>query len=458
MNLKVQFAIWFAALVALILSITFVLIYLQSADFRREEFYSRLEQKALTTQRLLVEVKEIDSMLLRIIDRNTLMTLPEEQILVFDEENRLKYSNIDEDSIVFDYALLAEVRKRGPIQRFFPENRRELLGLRQATGQHTYVVLASAFDRYGFRKLANLRNTLILTWLLGLGLAVLTAYLYVRNIVGRPLSALTNRIAAIQADNLKMRLEVPENQDELTTLAQNFNALLERVEQAFHAQRSFVQFASHELRTPLANMLSVTENTLSKERSLTEYQDTLHSLREEQSRLIDMSNALLLLGHYEQMELDQQTPQVRLDEVLFHTIDEVRALQPDYKIQLDFAAVPEDQNELMVRGNSALLRTALRNLIENACRYSPDQTVRINIQPSPDHLEVRFENSGETLSEQESRWLFTPFFRGGNTAGKRGFGLGLVITQRIVRLHQGRLEYGVTPEGLNQFVLSFSAA
>ncbi len=458
MNLKVQFAIWFAALVALILSITFVLIYLQSADFRREEFYSRLEQKALTTQRLLVEVKEIDSMLLRIIDRNTLMTLPEEQILVFDEENRLKYSNIDEDSIVFDYALLAEVRNRGPIQRFFPENRRELLGLRQATGQHTYVVLASAFDRYGFRKLANLRNTLILTWLLGLGLAVLTAYLYVRNIVGRPLSALTNRIAAIQADNLKMRLEVPENQDELTTLAQNFNALLERVEQAFHAQRSFVQFASHELRTPLANMLSVTENTLSKERSLTEYQDTLHSLREEQSRLIDMSNALLLLGHYEQMELDQQTPQVRLDEVLFHTIDEVRALQPDYKIQLDFAAVPEDQNELMVRGNSALLRTALRNLIENACRYSPDQTVRINIQPSPDHLEVRFENSGETLSEQESRWLFTPFFRGGNTAGKRGFGLGLVITQRIVRLHQGRLEYGVTPEGLNQFVLSFSAA
>ena len=458
MNLKAKLAIWFAVLVAFILSVTFVVIYLQSADFRREEFYGRLEQKALTTQRLLVEVKEIDSVLLRIIDRHTLMSLPEEQILVFDSDNRLLYSNIDEDSILFDYSLLAEVREYGALQRMFPETQRELLGLRLNDSGVSYLVLASAFDRFGWRKMTNLRNTLIITWLLGLGLAVVTAYLYVRNIVGRPLSQLTQRISAIRGDNLKTRLEVPENQDELTILARNFNDLLERVERAFDAQRSFVQFASHELRTPLANMLSETENMLSKERTVLEYQETLCSLREEQSRLIDMSNALLLMENYEQVELSAQTPRVRIDEVLFHTIDEVRTLNPEFRVQVDFAAVLEDQNELMMQGNSALLRTAFRNLIENACRYSDDQTVHIRIQPTGTSLELSFDNSGKTLSETEVRLLFTPFFRGRNTSDKRGFGLGLVMAQRIFRLHRGMLAYQLTTAGLNRFLVSLPTA
>ena len=455
MNLKAKFAFWFAVFVAIILSVTFAVIYLQSADFRRDEFFGRLRQKALTTQRLLVEVQEIDSVLLRIIDRNTLTTLPEEQILIFDENNRLLYSNIDEDSILFDYALLAEVRKHVELQRVDPKTQRELLGLTVSNGPVSYVVLASAYDRYGLRKMINLRNILLVTWLLGLALALFLAYLYVRNIVGRPLSNLTDRIAAIRGDDLKTRLDVPKDQDELTTLARNFNDLLERLERAFDAQRSFVQFASHELRTPLANMLSETENTLAKIRTPEEYQQTLRSLREEQSRLIEMANALLLLSHYEQAQLDEQTPSVRIDEVLYHTIEEVRALTPAARILLDFASAPEDQNELLIRGNAPLLRTAFRNLIENACRYADDQTVHIQIRPQGSLLSVSLDNRGETLPETESRLLFTPFFRGSNTGGKRGFGLGLAIAQRIFRLHKANLDYQSPSTGLNRFVVSF---
>ncbi len=455
MNLKVKFALWFAVFVTLVLSVTFALIYFQSADFRRTDFYDRLRQKALTTQRLLLEVEEIDSVLLRIIDRNTFITLPEEQILVFDAKNRLLYSNIDEDSIVFDDALLVQVRAYREVRRQDSKTERELLGLRVDKAGGSYVVLASALDRYGIRKIVNLRNILFFTWLLGLGIAVFLAYLYVRNIVGRPLSNLTKRISAIRGDNLTARLEVPQNQDELTILARNFNDLLARVEQAFDAQRSFVQFASHELRTPLANMLSETENTLSKPRTPAEYQKALRSLREEQSRLIEMSNALLLLSHYEQAELGDQTPFVRIDEVLYQTIEEVRALAPDARALLDFASAPDDHTELLAQGNSALLRTAFRNLIENACHYATDQAVRIQIRSAPDRLDIRLDNWGNTLTEAEGRHLFTPFFRGKNTAGKRGFGLGLVIAQRILRLHHATIQYECPQEGLNRFVVSF---
>ena len=458
MNLKLKLAIWFAALAAIILAVTFVGIYLRTADFRREEFYSRLEQKARTTQRLLVEVEEIDSVLLRIIDRNTLMTLPEEQILVFDAGNRLIYSTVDEDSILFDYALLADVNRAGEVRRIDPESRTELLGLRLNEGADSYLVIASAYDRFGWRKMTNLRNTLLLSWFLGLALAVCMAYLYVRNIVSRPLIQLTQRVAGIGGDNLKMRLDVPKNQAELTTLAQNFNALLERMEQAFEAQRSFVQFASHELRTPLANMFSETENALAKVRTADEYQAILRSLQEEQSRLISMSNAILLLGQFEKLELKPDTPLIRLDEVLFQTIEEQRALNSDFRILVNFAAVPEDQNELQLQGNSALLRTAIRNLIENACRYSPDQSVQIQIQPEKEMVSLHFQNAGKVLSDAEVRVLFTPFFRGQNAHDKRGFGLGLVIAQRIVRLHRGTLAYAVSTEGLNCFTVRFPTA
>jgi signal transduction histidine kinase len=186
------------------------------------------------------------------------------------------------------------------------------------------------------------------------------------------------------------------------------------------------------------------------------YQQTLHSLREEQSRLIEMVNALLLLSHYEQVQLSEQTPLVRIDEVLYHTIDEVRALSPDARVLIDFAAVPEDQTELLVRGNEPLLRTAFRNLIENACRYADDQTVRIMIQPMTTHLLIQFENTGFTLTEPETRLLFTPFFRGSNTNGKRGFGLGLVMAQRILRLHKAGLDYQNPQPNLNCFLVSFS--
>ena len=456
MNLKVKFAFWFAIFVALILLITSAVIYFQSAEFREDEFYGRLRQKALTTQRYLVVVQEIDLAMLRIIDRNNLTTLPDEKIQIFDAANRLLYSNVDEDSVLFDYALLETVRRNQEVRRYDPATQREQVGMLVSYEGASYVVLASVIDRFGFRKMTNLRNTLIVTWMLGLGLALFLAYLYVRNIVGRPLGNLTENIAAISGDDLKARLKVPKDQDELTILARNFNDLLERLERAFDAQRSFVQFASHELRTPLANMLSETENTLAKVRTPEEYQHTLQSLREEQSRLIEMANALLLLSNYEQAQLGQQTPKVRIDEILYHTIEEVRALSVEVRIVLDFGSVPDDQNELLVQGNDALLRTAFRNLIDNACRYADTPDVHIQIWPGGKQLEVYIDNRGRVLTETESRLLFTPFFRGSNTTGKRGFGLGLVISQRILRLHRAGLEYRNPEPDMNRFVVIFS--
>ena len=456
MNLRIRFAFWFALFVAAVLSLTFAIIYQQSAEFRRVEFFERLENKARTTQRLWFDVQEIDSILLKIIDRNNLTSLHNEQVLIFDEHNHLVYSSIDVEKVQYDSLLIGQIRRAKEIHHTDKLSRIETTGVVVENEGRTHVVMASAYDLYGFRKLAFLYNILGITWILGLGLTVLMAYLYVRHIVGRPLADLTEQISQIGENDLLKKVRVPKNQNELTVLAQNFNELLERLEQAFESQHSFVQYASHELRTPLANMLSETENALSQDRSPEIYRQTLDSLREEQSRLVEMTNSLLLLSRYKATQLADTTPLIRIDEVLYNTIEDLKVLVPEYKIVLGFSAIPEKETDLMVRGNEALLRTAFRNLLENACRYAEDRTAHINIISTPKHLEIQLDNNGQVLTETESQRLFLPFFRGENAAGKRGYGLGLVIAQRILTMHSASISYQNPSLKLNRFVVHFT--
>ncbi len=456
MNLRIRFAFWFSLLVAIVLSITFVIIYSQSAEFREEEFFVRLQQKALTTQRLWFDVQEIDSTLLKIIDRNTLTTLTHGSVLMFDPQNKLIYSSIDDDSVVVDYAFLDRIRREKQVNQTDSGTKIETVGLVIPSNGQENVVMASAFDLYGYRKLDNLFHILVFTWITGLGLTVLLAYLYVRKIVGSPLAQLTEQIATIGENDLTRRIQVPENQNELSILAQSFNALLERLEKAFEAQRSFVQYASHELRTPLANMLSETENALSKVRSSETYQQTLYSLREEQSRLVEMTNSLLMLSRYKTAHLDKNTLLVRIDEVLYNTIEDIKASSPEYKIVLGFSGIPANENALLVQGNEPLLRTAFRNLLENACQYAIDHAAQIQITSVQEQLAIYFDNRGPSLTDFEKERLFTPFFRGENAARKRGYGLGLVIAQRILELHGAMIHYENPASQQNRFVVNFT--
>jgi signal transduction histidine kinase len=455
MNLRVRFAVWFSLAVAFILSVTYSITYLESAKFREQEFFERLQKKALTTQRLLTDVQEVDSSLLKIIDRNTLTTLSDIRVLVFGDQNRLFYNSVDNDTTRINYTLVEETRREQRIKYLDPKTHYQIIGLLVISTRGPYVVMASAYDRQGFDKLANLGQILLLTWILGLAITILLAYIYVRFVVGKPLANLTSEIGAIGEHDLTKRIPVYQNQNELTTLAQNFNDLLARLEQAFESQRNFIQYASHELRTPMANMLSVTENALSLDRSPGIYRETLRSLREEQSRLVELTNSLLVLSQYEKINQLDSAPHVRIDEVLYNTIEELRTIYPEYRLKLDFIEIPEYETDLEVKGNEALLRTAFRNLLENACRYSTNYNAEIHIKSDPAMLLIYFDNHGAVLTEAESRHLFTPFFRGGNASGKRGYGIGLVMAQRILKIHQARITYDNPGPDLNRFIIQF---
>jgi two-component system sensor histidine kinase ArlS len=167
MTIRSRISGQFTLIVASILISFSLLIYLVSATYRREEFYERLKSKARTTVRFLVEVKEVDHDLLRIIDRNTLTALIDEKVLVLNNKNQLVYSSVDDHPVRYKPALLDEVRRNKEVETTNGNN--ELVGiLYEANGQRL-VVLASAYDRFGQSKLANLRLTLFWGLLGGFG-------------------------------------------------------------------------------------------------------------------------------------------------------------------------------------------------------------------------------------------------------------------------------------------------
>ena len=445
----------FTLIVASILVLFSLLIYFTSAYNRQEEFYERLKRKARTTVRLLVEVNEIDQDLLKVIDRNTLTALYEEKVLVFDERNRLIYSSVDDQPINYKPTLLDEVRRDREIETYTAGN--ELVGMLYQRGGQQLVVLASASDSVGKNNLRNLRQTLAWGLLGGIGLTVVLGFFFAGQSL-RPIAQINQQVQTITAGNLQFRLNEGKRQDEIDQVAINFNHVLDRLEQAFAQQRSFVSHASHELRTPLTALKSEIQLGLRRRLSVEEHETILHTLLADMDRLIGLSNSLLFLARTLENLQHVQFSLVRVDEVLFSAQDELLSAHPSYQVWVDYDNLPEAETDTLVRGDEDLLGRVVLNLLDNACKYSAHHQawVRIGFDATDCQLTIRDEGIG--MSTEEMTRIFEPFYRASGALGYEGFGVGLSICQRIVNLHQGTISVVSEPGRGSTFTVKLPRA
>lgn len=451
MNLKIRLALLFSAIVAFILIVISSFIYLSYRDLRKEAFYNRLEKKAKTTAKFLIEVREIDRNILRAIDDNTIHELYEEKVLIFDSADRLIYSSIDDHKITYTKELLHQIRKEKLLE--YNENNNEVVGILYNANGEDNVILASAYDRTGLDKLRKLLYILIVGVIIGLFFTGIAAYYYVREMFS-PLEILNNKITYINASNLQQELEVKAGRDEITKLAENFNLMLRRLAFSFESQKSFVQSASHELRTPLATLTSQIEKAQNKDLSTEEYKKLLSSLQEDLHRLTRIINSLLFLSRYDKLKLEVDAKKVPVDTILFKSIAEVKEDNTKANINLSFSELPEREDHLQVYGYETILQSAFVNLIENACKYSDNNSAQIYIYPSNTEVTIHIHNTGQAIDEPDEEKIFQPFFRGNNSVNKRGFGLGLSIVKRVIEAHSGKIRYQATGDYENTFIVT----
>lgn len=264
-----------------------------------------------------------------------------------------------------------------------------------------------------------------------------------------------NAVEGILPQKLDTRLEVPNQKDEIGRLTTTFNNLLDRIETAFQMQKIFVANVSHELKNPLTKMRSQLEVSMLKERNPADYRATINSVLEDIHELAQLSNTLLELAKVSEDQRDLLTETVRIDDLLLDSRQTLIQANPSYNIQIHFNDLPEDDTWLEIFGNSTLLKTAFLNLMDNACKFSDNLTVHVNLQCSARNLTVRFSDHGKGIPLADQSLVFQPFYRSDNTASIRGYGIGLSLVDRIVKLHNGAISIQTNNPKGTTFILTF---
>lgn len=435
-SLRVRFAIGFSLLFTVILAIALLIVYFSFGDFRKDEFYRRLKDRALTTFKLLIEVEQIDIELLQVIDRNTLNSLYNEKVIIF-EGRKVIYTSIDDIKLQYDAGLLSQAKLYGQI--FTTKGDNEFVAMHTVQNNKEYTILAEAFDKYGRRKMKFLKWVIVIVYFAGLIIGWTATYFFVKKLIN-PLESLKSNLQNINSASLGIRLREEGQGEEVNSLAANFNQMLERLQQSFSIQKDFVHYASHELRTPLTAMIGITENALGQRLQPEQYQQALEQLYQQQQNLTDITNSLLLLSDYK-IVTERDYPRVRLDELLFRSVEIIQALFPDALIEVNLEGSASSEELLMVNANEPLLSMAFNNLLKNALQYSVDNRAMVIVRFTENEKAVIFKNTGDPLSPGEIRMLFTPFYRASNASMIKGSGMGLPLVKQIAELHKATIHY-----------------
>jgi signal transduction histidine kinase len=436
MNIRAKLTVRFILITAVIFLVSSVLIYILSAEYREQDFYSRLQNKANNTAKLLIEVDEVDINLLRKIEVDNPVSLPNEKIKIYNYLDSLIFETDEKNEIEVSKELLDQIRLEDELR--FKQNQYEVLGFLFKGKYDRFVVVAAATDIYGFKRLQNLVFILFVVFAISIVIVSISGWIYAGKSL-QPIANIINSVEDISVASLNSRIGEGNGKDELARLARTFNNMLSRLEISFNTQKHFIANASHELRTPLTAITGQLEVTLLSQRSPTEYQTVINSVLDDIKNLNSLSNRLLLLAQTSSEDRQNKMSLIRIDELIWQVKDDLRKLHANYIIQIDLDASVDDERKLTIRGDEQLIKTAIANIIDNGCKYSTDYTTSIFVKSLGKDVLISFQDKGIGIPETEHLKIFEPFFRGSNTKNVKGHGIGLSMVKGILKIHHGTI-------------------
>jgi signal transduction histidine kinase len=289
------------------------------------------------------------------------------------------------------------------------------------------------------------RQGLLVLLVLG-AVGVGVAYLLAGRVL-RPLQQITSTAQRLSAEQLDARIALAGPEDELKQLADTFDAMLDRLQASFEAQRRFVADASHELRTPLAVMRTEVDVALADpDASSADLRAAALVVRDATMRADRLVDSLLLLARSDRLSVDglPLREQVDLPDICALAISSVRSEAAERGIALTSSSAPS-----AVLGDRGLLERLVGNLVENGVRHNVDGGwVRVDAGTVGEHARLQVMSSGPVVPPEDVPRLFEPFRRQGTArTARRGAGLGLSIVKAVATVHGGTVTAQSRPEG-----------
>jgi signal transduction histidine kinase len=267
-------------------------------------------------------------------------------------------------------------------------------------------------------------------------LILLLLFIIARLIAGRsikPISSIIKTSNIITKDNLKSRIPLPQNRDELYILSQTINNLLDRIENTIEREKQFTSDASHELRTPLTVIKGTLEVLIRKPRNQEEYLEKINFCVSEVNRLNHLVDELLLLARFENQNQSLKIESVCLNATILDAISRYSSKIQDKKINISTQFV----KEYYVKSDAYLLSIIINNLVSNALKYSSkNTTLNIVLTDENEVIVCQIIDSGIGIPEEDLQKIFNQFYRSKSIehSGIKGTGLGLSIVKRLCTL------------------------
>jgi two-component system sensor histidine kinase ArlS len=439
MPVRIRIMVFFALIVFAILTAVCVSIYYFSYTNREKNFNVRLANRAVTTARLLVQSEIFNRNLIEKIDASTAVAMQKKTVQAYDSSgNRIyAYSDIPGDTLHVEREILEEAKSTPYLS--FSINNKDAVAYYHVDRNKKVVIIAAAYDAEGKNNLKELEYILLSCFFGGILIAVAVGYFFSKELL-RPIRKIADELHEISAQNLARRIKSYYEKDEWGYLTRTLNELLDRLEDSFATQSTFIANASHELSTPLTSVSSQLEVSLQKDRSADEYRRVMRSILHDVRHLSKLTQTLLEFAKASGTSSGLQISLVRIDEILLRMPSEMSKLKNDYLVKLSFENLPEEEEKLLVFGNEDLLFTAIKNIVVNACKYSPDHVAEIKLFVDNDDIFVEIIDKGKGIPDEELKKIFQPFYRVDDNPNEVGFGLGLSLVSRIIKLHRGYIK------------------
>lgn len=433
MKLQTKITLLFVVISTIGLILLNAAIFYFVSEFNFEDFFKRLEARVNLAAEIRISPDE-QSMAYKEVRTRYLEKLANETeyITKIDTTRKPGYRKLIDLPDQF-YSNIINFKKA----RYTEQNHFYAGGLFKVKGQK-YIVIVAANDPYGFKELEELKKVLLIVFFISIVLTYVAGTIFSYYTV-QPVRGIIKRVKNISANNLHMRLDELKSKDEIAELVLTFNNMLTRLETAFETQNNFVSNASHELRTPLTIISGETQLLLKIDNIPDDARRSANVVLREAEKLGNILASLLGLAQTGFDGKKQNWQKIRVDELVLEVAESVKRIDRESIIDIDFSALPDNGNLLLTEGNNNLLQLAVSNIVLNACKYSDNCPVKVQLLADSDQIIIKVTDTGIGIPEQEQQKIFEPFFRASNTTKFTGHGIGLPLTLNIIRLHKGSI-------------------